>query len=165
MACVPGFGCGNPRPGMFGGIRSGSFVRVRFVGPTCKLPPCPPAPCDIDFTPPTIVNQSPAGGSINNGNNIVLTFSEPTVGIQTGPASCNFVVSRLSNGSRVAGSVTLNGDGTVATFTPSENYSGGVDTIIVTVGVLSSSVCPGVFDACHNRMQPTVINYSIINID
>jgi len=75
------------------------------------------APAVTDTTPPTITSVTPADGAtgVNRNTKVIVRFSEPV-----DPASVNkntFVLRTPSN-QVVAGTVTLDSTGTIATFTP-----------------------------------------------
>ncbi len=105
----------------FGNALASNFVWTFTTGTTSCAPP----------PPPTVVSVSPAGGAAGVCPNTVITatFSEAM-----DPATINNTTFTVSPG--VTGTVTLDGTGQVATFTPSGSLAVGTTyTATITTGV------------------------------
>jgi hypothetical protein len=104
-----------------------------------------------DTTPPTVTTV-PADAAENFviTANLTATFSEE---IQEGDVTGNnFVLMKASDGSVVAGALTLNALGTIVTFDPTESLSVDTEYIWIITGVrdLAGNVLDG----------PTVVNFT-----
>ncbi len=105
----------------FGNALASNFVWTFTTGATS----CPPPP------PPTVVSVAPASGAAGVCPNTVITatFSEAM-----DPATINNTTFTVAPG--VSGTVTLDGTGQIATFTPSVNLAVGTTyTATITTGV------------------------------
>ncbi|HXM65623.1 MAG TPA: Ig-like domain-containing protein, partial [Candidatus Acidoferrum sp.] len=106
----------------FGNALASNFVWTFTTGTTSCAPP----------PPPTVVSVSPGGGAAGVCPNTVITatFSEAM-----DPATINNTTFTVAPG--VTGTVTLDGTGQIATFTPSGNLAVGTTyTATITTGVL-----------------------------
>ena len=105
----------------FGNALASNFVWTFTTGTTSCAPP----------PPPTVVSVSPAGGAAGVCPNTVITatFSEAM-----DPATINNTTFTVAPG--VTGTVTLDGTGQIATFTPSGNLAVGTTySATITTGV------------------------------
>jgi hypothetical protein len=95
-----------------------------------------------DTTPPTVSSTAPANNAtnVNPGTAVTATFSEAVTNVTTS----TFTLRANGAGTNVSGSVSMNGAGTTATFTPSSALANST--------TYTATVTTGVRDAANNAL-------------